>query len=51
MGITVCTSLFCRLKLIQETTFENIEKKNIERVPENTSDIFICIVSSINEKS
>ena len=50
MGMAVCTSVLCRPKLIQETVFDNIEKDNMEHFPENTNDIFIYIVSSINGK-
>ena len=32
-------------KLIWENVFDNIQKKNTERAPENSNDTFIYIVS------
>ena len=43
--MAVCTSLFCKQKLIWENVFDNIQKKNIERALENSDDTFIYIVS------
>ena len=43
--MAACTGLLCKPKLIRKTIFQNVEKKNTERVPKNTNDTFIYIVS------
>lgn len=40
MGMAVCTTLHSRPKLFL-LIFDNIEKKNIERVPEDIDDTYI----------